>query len=355
MAKGLADRYAAPRCSLSLPSTRVDAFNIDMAQRVDRAIGDDRGLRLRPRAARERMRDVINKMVTEEDLIETVAAAFSAGWRRVKLYFMCGLPTETDEDVLQIAEGFAAKASPSGREIAGHDDIRCTVSIGASSRSRTRRSRGPHKPMSPPLTSGCASSARRCARTASSPGRSGSATTTASPGSSRDSCPVVTDAWAGSLRRCGARGAASTAGASTSPMTSGWPPRGRSGWHRRRPRLVHHPRARVRRGPAVGPPRLRSRQGLAVAGLGGRPRSRLDRHPGLSLDPLLRLRCVPSSAPTSRSAPRVRRCCRSAWSDSAAAAGFGTAVPGDPEGEHHRKCAAAHRGDHLDRQGQGQR
>ena len=46
------------------------------------------------------MRKVINKMVTEEDLIRTVATAYSHGWRQVKLYFMCGLPTETDEDVL---------------------------------------------------------------------------------------------------------------------------------------------------------------------------------------------------------------------------------------------------------------
>jgi len=72
---------------------------------------------------------VINKMVTEEDLIRTVAAAYSSGWRQVKLYFMCGLPTETDEDVLQIAE-LAKKVIAKGREVAGHNDIRCTVSIG---------------------------------------------------------------------------------------------------------------------------------------------------------------------------------------------------------------------------------
>ena len=49
------------------------------------------------------MRKVINKMVTEDDLIRTVTTAYASGWRQVKLYFMCGLPTETDEDVLQIA------------------------------------------------------------------------------------------------------------------------------------------------------------------------------------------------------------------------------------------------------------
>jgi hypothetical protein len=68
-------------------------------------------------------------MVTEEDLINTVTAAYSAGWRQVKLYFMCGLPTETDEDVLQIAE-LAKNVIKAGREAAGTRDIRCTVSIG---------------------------------------------------------------------------------------------------------------------------------------------------------------------------------------------------------------------------------
>ena len=75
------------------------------------------------------MRRVINKQVTEEDLIRTVATAYAAGWRQVKLYFMCGLPTETDEDVLQIAR-MAAEVIRVGREVSGRRDIRCTVSIG---------------------------------------------------------------------------------------------------------------------------------------------------------------------------------------------------------------------------------
>ena len=68
-------------------------------------------------------------MVSEEDLINTVAAAYGAGWRQVKLYFMCGLPTETDEDVLQIAE-LAKQVIETGRQVSGRRDIRCTVSIG---------------------------------------------------------------------------------------------------------------------------------------------------------------------------------------------------------------------------------
>ncbi len=128
LAKGLADRYEGEQVSLSLPSTRVDAFNIDLANELSRN-GRRSGLTFAPEGGSERIRQVINKMVTEEDLIRTVTAAYSAGWRQVKLYFMCGLPTETDEDVLQIAE-LARNVIRAGRAAAGTRDIRCTVSIG---------------------------------------------------------------------------------------------------------------------------------------------------------------------------------------------------------------------------------
>jgi radical SAM family uncharacterized protein len=128
VAKGLADRYEGSNVSLSLPSTRVDAFNITLANEFSRN-GRRSGLTFAPEGGSERMRKVINKMVTEEDLIRTVATAYSHGWRQVKLYFMCGLPTETDDDVLQIAE-LAKKVIAKGREVSGRNDIRCTVSIG---------------------------------------------------------------------------------------------------------------------------------------------------------------------------------------------------------------------------------
>ena len=128
VATGLADRYEGSNVSLSLPSTRVDAFNITLANEFSRN-GRRSGLTFAPEGGSERMRKVINKMVTEEDLIRTVAAAYSHGWRQVKLYFMCGLPTETDEDVLEIAE-LAKKVIAKGREVSGRNDIRCTVSIG---------------------------------------------------------------------------------------------------------------------------------------------------------------------------------------------------------------------------------
>jgi radical SAM family uncharacterized protein len=128
MAKQLADRYEESRVSLSLPSTRVDAFNIDLANEFSRN-GRRSGLTFAPEGGSERLRRVINKMVSHEDLINTVTAAYSQGWRQVKLYFMCGLPTETDDDVLEIAT-MAQDVIRAGRSATGTRDIRATVSIG---------------------------------------------------------------------------------------------------------------------------------------------------------------------------------------------------------------------------------
>src|SRR5215207_8097394 len=124
----LADRYEGSNVSLSLPSTRVDAFNVDLANELSRN-GRRSGLTFAPEGGSERMRRVINKMVSRADLIQTVAAAYAQGWRQVKLYFMCGLPTETDDDVMQIGE-LAKRVIQTGREVSGRNDIRCTVSIG---------------------------------------------------------------------------------------------------------------------------------------------------------------------------------------------------------------------------------
>ncbi len=103
VARDLADTYEGTTTSLSLPSTRVDAFNVTLSNELSRN-GRRTGLTFAPEAGSERMRAVINKMVSEEDLLRTAETAFSEGWRHIKLYFMVGLPTETDEDVLAIAE-----------------------------------------------------------------------------------------------------------------------------------------------------------------------------------------------------------------------------------------------------------
>jgi radical SAM family uncharacterized protein len=128
LAKQLADRYEGTNTSLSLPSTRVDAFNVTLANELSRN-GRRSGLTFAPEGGSERIRRVINKTVSKEDLVRTVSTAYANGWRQVKLYFMCGLPTETDEDVLEIAD-LAVEVIRAGREASGAKDIRCTVSIG---------------------------------------------------------------------------------------------------------------------------------------------------------------------------------------------------------------------------------
>ena len=88
--------------SVSLPSLRVDAFTVDVAAQIQKARRT--GLTFAPEAGSWRMRQVINKLITEEDLFAAVDSAFSQGWKRVKLYFLVGLPTETDEDTLGIVD-----------------------------------------------------------------------------------------------------------------------------------------------------------------------------------------------------------------------------------------------------------
>ena len=88
--------------NLSLPSLRADNFSMELMQRLQK--GRKAGLTFAPEAGTQRLRDAINKNLTEEDLHQSLRTAFSGGWNAVKLYFMLGLPTETDEDVLAIAE-----------------------------------------------------------------------------------------------------------------------------------------------------------------------------------------------------------------------------------------------------------
>ena len=122
----LADDYEGTATSLSLPSTRVDAFNVTLAEELIRN-GRRTGLTFAPEAGTERMRRVINKMVSEADMLRTAETAFANGWRHLKLYFMIGLPTETDEDVLGIAE-LGLKVSEIGRQYGRKNKV--TVSVG---------------------------------------------------------------------------------------------------------------------------------------------------------------------------------------------------------------------------------
>jgi radical SAM family uncharacterized protein len=96
------DPACGGQVSVSLPSLRVDAFTVGISSQIQKVRRT--GLTFAPEAGTWRMRQVINKLIREEDLYGAVDAAFSQGWRRVKLYFLTGLPTETDEDTLGIAE-----------------------------------------------------------------------------------------------------------------------------------------------------------------------------------------------------------------------------------------------------------
>ena len=167
-------------------------------------------------------------MVTEEDLVRTVTTAYANGWRQVKLYFMCGLPTETDEDVLEIAE-LANEVIRAGRAATGTRDVRCTVSIGGFvPKPHTPfqwAAQADHETVDRRLR---AAARRRSTPTGSSAGPSASATTTASPHRRGPAVPRRPPGRRGDRAGLGATAAASTAGASTSPTTAGW--RAAAGW-----------------------------------------------------------------------------------------------------------------------------
>lgn len=102
LTKSLMEKYEEQKVGISLPSLRVDSSSLDILKEIEKV--RKTGLTFAPEAGSQRLRDVINKGVTEEDLINTVTYAFKEGWSRLKLYFMIGLPTETDEDVLGIKD-----------------------------------------------------------------------------------------------------------------------------------------------------------------------------------------------------------------------------------------------------------
>ena len=120
--------YCEPRnVSLSLPSLRADNFSMELMSRLQKVRRG--GLTFAPEAGTQRLRDVINKNVTEEDLLHTCRIAFEGGWNGIKLYFMLGLPTETDEDVVGIAD-LAAQVLHVWRESSPNKQrgVRITVS-----------------------------------------------------------------------------------------------------------------------------------------------------------------------------------------------------------------------------------
>lgn len=102
LVKHLIDRYSSDRIGISLPSLRLDNFSLELIKEIQKV--RKTGLTFAPEAGSQRLRDVINKGLTEEDLMGATKKAFESGWSNVKLYFMLGLPTESVEDLLGIKD-----------------------------------------------------------------------------------------------------------------------------------------------------------------------------------------------------------------------------------------------------------
>ncbi|MCK9526193.1 MAG: TIGR03960 family B12-binding radical SAM protein, partial [Limnochordia bacterium] len=113
LVRDLMAQYQSCGVSISLPSLRLDSFGIELAQEIQKV--RKTGLTFAPEAGTQRLRDVINKNVSDQDLKEVVEGAFAAGWSRIKLYFMIGLPTETEEDLEGIVD-LAHKVLAWGKE-----------------------------------------------------------------------------------------------------------------------------------------------------------------------------------------------------------------------------------------------
>ena len=126
MVNALMDAYGDRGLKISIPSTRVDSFSVDVASAVAR--GKKHTLTLAPEAGSQRLRNTINKLVTEQDLLSAAENAFANGWTSIKMYFMVGHPTETDFDIEEIVR-IAAEVKQIGRShVGGRARVRVSTS-----------------------------------------------------------------------------------------------------------------------------------------------------------------------------------------------------------------------------------
>ena len=126
MVHALMDAYGDRGLRIGLPSTRVDSFSVEVADAVAR--GKKHTLTLAPEAGSQRLRNTINKLVTEDDLLGAAERAFGNGWTSLKLYFMVGQPTETDHDVEEIVRVAAAVKAIGRRHVGGRARVRVSTS-----------------------------------------------------------------------------------------------------------------------------------------------------------------------------------------------------------------------------------
>jgi radical SAM family uncharacterized protein len=126
LVKTISAKYGDRKLNISLPSLRIESFSADLLEMLE---GNRKGsFTFAPEAATDRMRDVINKYISTEDLLQTAEDVYSRGWRLIKLYFMIGQPTETDEDVIAIAK-LAKRVLAIGRKYHGN---KAKVRVGVS-------------------------------------------------------------------------------------------------------------------------------------------------------------------------------------------------------------------------------
>jgi len=121
----LMSEYAGSRVAVSLPSLRVGTLTPELIEEIKRV--RKTGFTLAPEAATERLRQVINKGISEEDLLEGAFNVYGAGWRSIKLYFMMGLPTETREDLVAICD-LSRQVKAQARRAGGHGEVNVAVS-----------------------------------------------------------------------------------------------------------------------------------------------------------------------------------------------------------------------------------
>lgn len=130
LTRNLVNEYGPHGVAVSLPSLRVDSFSVALAKEVERSRRT--GLTFAPEAGTQRMRDIINKGVSEDDLMSAVRDAFESGWEIIKLYFMIGLPYETDDDIdgiARLSKAVLALGRDIGRERGKAGRVKVNVSV----------------------------------------------------------------------------------------------------------------------------------------------------------------------------------------------------------------------------------
>ena len=245
--------------SVSLPSLRVDAFSVGIASEIQKVRRT--GLTFAPEAGSWRLRQVINKLIVEDDLYSAVDAAYSQGWRRVKLYFLTGLPTEMDDDTLGHRASSRPTSSTSGASTTSKRVARCRSA--GSCRSRTRRSSGSARTVSTSCSARSRCCATRCKGTRAAAEVARPAATFAEGIASRGDRRigrVIERVW-----RAGRHVPGVERALRARPLDRRDARRGP------RPRLVRHPAPHPRRGAAVGAHRRRASTPTSSGTTGKRP------------------------------------------------------------------------------------